>query len=154
MRACYFSRGKSLFGVTSTFVAALEFVVCVGDRFAVVETAVPIPEFQVHPRTPRDPASARSSLPFPPAQGTRSTSEGLDNFVRLPPGVRSELEARGAVYAGFASSAAFLEYAPGSFMPVPRAGTAARAPARSRGGGRVMVDAQAGGVRFLGACRI
>jgi hypothetical protein len=47
VRACYYSRGKSLFGVTSTFFAALEFVVNVGDRFAVVETVLPIPEFQV-----------------------------------------------------------------------------------------------------------
>lgn len=33
VRACYYGRGKSLFGVVSTFYAALEFVVSVGDRY-------------------------------------------------------------------------------------------------------------------------
>ena len=77
----------------------------------------------------------------------------MENLVVLPPDVRAELASRGSVYAGFASSAAFLEYAPGSFLPVPRAGTASRAPARSRGGGRVMVDAQAAWARGVHCAR-
>ena len=46
VRACYYSRGKSLFGVVSTFYAACEFAVSVGDRFAVIEAHQAIPEFQ------------------------------------------------------------------------------------------------------------
>lgn len=153
VRACYYSRGKSLFGVTSTFFAALEFVVCVGDRFAVIETTLPIPDFQVCVMVADALKNDINEVPLSHEQGTRSTSEGMENLVVLPQATRAELEARGALYAGFASSAAFLEYTPGSFMPVPRAGAPTRAPARSRGGGRVMVDAQAAWVRGVHCAR-
>ena len=76
VRAGYFSRGKSIFGVVSTYFAALEFVVGVGDRFAVVEHTFPVPEFA----------------------GTRSTTTGLDCFVGLTPEARAELAARGRAY--------------------------------------------------------
>jgi hypothetical protein len=44
-RACYLSRGKSLFGVVSTFYAAMECLVAINGRFVVVECRMPISEF-------------------------------------------------------------------------------------------------------------
>jgi hypothetical protein len=131
VRAGYFSRGKSLFGVVSTFYAALEFVVAIGsDSFAVVETHFPISEFQ----------------------GTRSTSEGFENFVSLSSSVRRDLEARGRLYSRMNAGNAYLQYSPGSFLPVAKAG-ANRAPARARGGGRVMIDSQAAWARGVHCAR-
>lgn len=129
VRACYYSRGKSLFGVVSTFYAAVEFIVAVGDKFAVVECPFPISDFP----------------------GTRSCNEGLDSFVRLSEEVRRELTERGTRYEGMTSAASYLEYVPGSFLPVPRAGV--RAPARARGGGRMMVDSHAAWVRGVHCAR-
>lgn len=133
VRAAYYSRGKNLFGIVSTFYAGLEFVVSVGDRFAVVEAAFPIGEFQ----------------------GTRSTSEGLHNFVTLTDAMRQELTSRGQLYEATSSSCAYLQYEPGAFLPVPRAGAGgvARAAARARGGGRVMVDAAAAWARGVHCAR-
>lgn len=131
VRACFLSRGKSLFGVVSTFYLALELVIAVSDRFAVVEHHFPIADFP----------------------GTRSTSEGLDSFITLREGVKAELVARGALYERcVAAPGAFMEYAPGSFLPVPRGGTS-RAPARARGGGRIMVDLRAAWSRGVHAAR-
>ena len=131
-RACYFSRGKALFGVTTTFYAAVEFVVAVGDRFAVVEATVPIGEFQ----------------------GTRSTREGLDTFTQLAPPLRAELTERGALYSRLALEGAFMEYAPGAFLPVARTGVgAARSPTRSRGSGRIMIDSGAAWARGVHCAR-
>ena len=130
VRACYTSRGKSLFGVLSTFYAAVECVVSVGGgRVAVVECPMPIAEFT----------------------GTRSTTEGMENFITLSAGLQQELTARGLRYMAMsggsssssASSASFVEYTPGSFLPAPRLGSVARAPSRARGGGRMMVDTAA-----------
>jgi len=129
VRACFFSRGKSLFGVVSTFFAALEFVVAVGDRFAVVECQVPVSDFQ----------------------GTRSVTEGLENFVALPEAMRAELARRGERYERLTTACAFAEYSPGSFLPVARG--PARAAARARGGGRVMVDSQAAYARGVHCAR-
>lgn len=130
VRACYYSRGKSLFGTTSTFFAALEFVVSVGDRFAVVEATFPISEFH----------------------GTRSTTEGLDNFILLNDSIKIELSRRGEIYAQLASKPAFLEYTAGSFLPVSRLGSS-RAPSRSWGRGRIMVDSQAAWQRGVHCAR-
>ena len=128
VRACYTSRGKSLFGVVSTFYAAVECVVSVGGgRVAVVECPMPIAEYT----------------------GTRSTTEGMENFITLSSGLLQELTARGLRYMAMsggsssAPSAAFVEYTPGSFLPAPRLGSVARAPSRARGGGRMMVDTAA-----------
>lgn len=120
VRACYFSRGKSLFGTVSTFFAALECVVAVGARFAIVECRLPVAEFA----------------------GTRSVADGLENMVRLTDAMRAELSTRGELYARLATGASFVEYSPGAFLPSPKAG-ATRAAARARGGGRMMVDASA-----------
>jgi len=121
VRGGYFSRGKSLFGIVSTFFAAIEFVVAAGgDKFAVVEATFPVSEYQ----------------------GTRSTTEGLDNFIVLSETVKADLTRRGELYSKLATSGAFLEYAAGSFLPVARTGTT-RAPTRARGGGRIMIDSQA-----------
>lgn len=131
VRAGYVSRGKSLFGVVSTFYAALEFVVAVGDRFAVVECHYPIADFP----------------------GTRSTTEGFDNFIVLQDAMRAELTARGAVYSKMADGSNYLEYTPGSFLPVNRAGSSSRTPARARGGGRCIVDSTAAWVRGVHCAR-
>jgi hypothetical protein len=131
VRACYYTRGKSLFGVVTTFYAALEFVVNVGDKFAVVESPFPINDFP----------------------GTRSITEGFDMFVALTPAVRASLVARGERYAAMGAAPAYLEYIPGSFLPVPKAGGPSRTPARARGGGRLMVDAKAAWARGVHCAR-
>ena len=130
VRACFYSRGKSLFGVITTFYAAMEFVVSVGDRFAVVEHHFPITEFP----------------------GTRSTSEGFDCFIALSEPMRADLLRRGELYARMGTACSFLEYTPGSFLPVPRGGVS-RTPARARGGGRVMVDSKAAWARGVHCAR-
>jgi hypothetical protein len=129
-RACYYSRGKALFGVTTTFYAALEFVVAVGDRFAVVEATIPVAEFH----------------------GTRSSREGLDGFTELSPSLKVELTSRGGLYSELTTGGAFMEYTQGAFLPVARAGVA-RAPTRSRGSGRIMVDSIAAWARGVHAAR-
>ena len=132
VRACFYSRGKSLFGVVSTFFVALEFVICVGERFAVLECTLPIAEYS----------------------GTRSTQEGLENCVALRPSLKEEIQRRGATYTRMAAgSAAFFEYAAGAFTSVQRPGTQLRAPSRSRGSGRLMVDARAAWGRGVHAAR-
>jgi hypothetical protein len=135
VRASYVSRGKSLFGTTSTAYVAVEFVVSVGAQFAVVEAPFPIAEFP----------------------GTRSVSEGLEHFVTLSAAARAELHSRGQRYERMNTSATYAEYAPGSFLPVARGGSGgsgpARPPARSRGGGRVMVDSSAAWARGVHCAR-
>ena len=131
VRACFYSRGKSLFGVVSTFFAGLEFVVSVGERFAVVECQVPVADFQ----------------------GTRATAEGLENFVVLTDTMRAELTRRGSRYEHLSTTCAFSEYTTGSFLPVSKGGGPTRAVARARGGGRVMVDSQAAWARGVHCAR-
>ena len=133
VRACYYSRGKSLFGVVTTFFAAVECVVACGSRFAVVESHVPVTEFA----------------------GTRSVREGLTHFVHLSEAARAELTERGRIYSTLSAGHAFMEYAPETFSPSPRAGgTAVRAlAARARGGGRVMIDTQAALSRGISVAR-
>ena len=131
-RGGYYSRGKSLFGVVSTYFAALECVVAVDGRFAVVEATVPLPEFQ----------------------GTRSVRDGLEGFVLLPEQLRAELARRGQLYVRTAGAAegALMSYDPGSFLPSPRAGVG-RGVARARGGGRCMVDSRAAWARGVHCAR-
>ena len=132
VRAGYYSRGKSLFGVVSTFFVALECVVSIGDRFAVIEAHVPMPEFS----------------------GTRSTHEGFENFNVLTDSMRAELARRGETYARMTTANAFVEYVPGAFLPVPRGGGGlGRAAARARGGGRVMIDSHAAWTRGVHCAR-
>ena len=137
VRACYFSRGKSLFGVVSTFFAAVEFVVSVGDRFAVVETPFPVPEFP----------------------GTRGVGGGLEAFSRLTDAARAELLARGAAYEAMAGGgSSFVAYGPGSFTPSLRkggfGGGSAVSAARGQGSsGRFMVDTGAAWVRGVHCAR-
>jgi hypothetical protein len=83
-RGGYFTRGKSLFGVVSTYFAALECVVAVDGRFAVVECTIPVPEFS----------------------GTRSVREGLEGFVLLTDAMKAELTQRGELYAATAGEGA------------------------------------------------
>ena len=131
-RGGYYSRGKSLFGVVSTYFAALECVVAVDGRFAVVEATVPMPEFQ----------------------GTRSVRDGLEGFVLLTEQLRVELARRGQLYVRTAGAAegALMQYDPGCFLPSPRAGVG-RGVARARGGGRCMVDSRAAWARGVHCAR-
>ena len=136
VRACYFSRGKSLFGVTSTFYAAIEFVVAAGERFAVVESHFPIAEFG----------------------GTRSVTEGLENFITLSDAVKADLVKRGTLYQRINTAHAYLEYSAGSFLPVPRPGarvgpSGGGVSTRARGSGRVMIDSHAAWLRGVHCAR-
>ena len=144
VRACYYSRGKTLFGSAATFHAALECVVSVGEgRLAVVEAQLPVPEFS----------------------GARSTAEGVEHLVVLGQALQRELAARGRAYVAMACSSssgaasgaagappavALVEYEQGAFLPAPRAGL--RAPSLGAGagahrgraaGGRMVVDTRA-----------
>ena len=132
VRASYFSKGKSLFGSITTFNAALEFIVAVGNRFVVIEHHYPIAEYQ----------------------GTRSIFEGYESFVVLSENLKQELIKRGEFYARLTSSNAYVEYSAGSFLPVPRTiGNVVRTPARSRGGGRIMIDSNAAWARGIHCAR-
>lgn len=134
VRASYNSRGKSLFGVVSTFFAAVECVVATGSRFAVVESHMPMVEFA----------------------GTRSVNDGFDHLVRLSEATRADLVQRGLIYSRLSSGHSYMEYSPGTFTASsPRAGsTAVRAlTARARGGGRIMVDTHAALARGVSIAR-
>ena len=141
MRACYYSRGKSLFGVVSTFFAACEFIVSVGDTYAVVESHQAIPEFQ----------------------GTRSTSEGFESFVTLSAPLRQRLTRRGELYCQIATGHAYVEHGAGAFLPAPRGGSSKHAGAagatggapvaRARSAGRMMVDVSAAWERGVHCAR-
>lgn len=140
IRACYYSRGKSLFGVVSTFFAACEFVVSVGDKFAVVESHQPIPEFQ----------------------GTRSITEGFESFIVLSEALKARLTARGDQYCKVATGHAYVEHRPGAFLPAPRGKLATNAAAsayassavsKARIGGRMMVDVKAAWERGVHCAR-
>jgi hypothetical protein len=130
VRACFVSRGKSLFGTVSTFFAALEFVVAVGERFAVVEHQFPISDFP----------------------GTRSCTEGMETFVSMSDALKTELRQRGDLYVNMSTRSSFFEYAAGSFMPILKGGTS-RTPSRCRGGGRIMVDSRAAWARGVHCAR-
>jgi hypothetical protein len=132
-RASYLSRGKSLFGVVSTFFAAMECLVAINGRFVVVECRLPISEFG----------------------GTCSLRDGLDHFVLLSDSMRQELLARGRQYASLGSTpCSFMQYTDGSFMPAPKGGlNGTRAASRARGSGRFMVDSQAALVRGVHCAR-
>jgi hypothetical protein len=132
-RASYLSRGKSLFGVVSTFFAAMECLVAVNGRFVVVECRVPFSEFA----------------------GTHSIHNGLDHFVCLTDSMREQLLARGRLYVSLGSNpCSFMEYTEGSFIPCPKAGlNATRSGCRARGSGRFMVDSQASLVRGVHCAR-
>jgi len=136
VRACYYGRGKSLFGVVSTFFAACEFVVSVGDRYAVVESHQMIPEFQ----------------------GTRSTTEGLDGWIKLDERLKQQLARRGELYCRVSTGHAFVEHGPSAFIPAPRAGQKASAASSSsvskaRSAGRMMVDVAAAWERGVHCAR-
>ena len=140
VRAGYYSRGKSLFGVVSTFWAACEFAVSVGDRFAVIESHQPIPEFQ----------------------GTRSTTEGIDNWLVLTPPVQELLAKRGQVYSRVATGHSFVEHAPSTFLPIALGRAAAQASgggsssssvSKARSAGRLMVDVSAAWERGVHCAR-
>lgn len=133
VRACYYSRGKSLFGVVTTFYAAIECVVAVGSRFAVVESTLPINDFA----------------------GTRSVHEGFEHMIVLGEAMREDLSKRGLIYSTLCAGNAYMEYAPGTFTPSPKAsGAAIRGlAARARGGGRMMIDTQAALSRGISVAR-
>ncbi len=126
-RACYVSRGKSLFGVVATFYAAMECVVAINGRFAVVECRLPISEFS----------------------GTQSVHDGIDHFTTLSTAMRQDLLTRGRHYSALGSApCSFMEYSDGSFIPAPKGGlNGTRPAARARGCGRFMVDSHAALVR-------
>jgi hypothetical protein len=132
-RASYLSRGKSLFGVVSTFFAAMECLVAVNGRFVVVECRVPFSEFS----------------------GTHSIHDGLDHFVTLSDSMRQQLLTRGRQYVSLGSShCSLMEYTDGSFIPAPKAGlNGTRSASSARGSGRFMVDSQASLVRGVHCAR-
>jgi hypothetical protein len=132
-RASYLSRGKSLFGVVSTFFAAMECLVAVNGRFVVVECRVPFSEFA----------------------GTHSIHDGLDHFVCLSDSMRQQLLTRGRQYVSLGSSpCSFMEYTDGSFIPAPKAGlNGTRSASSARGSGRFMVDSQASLARGVHCAR-
>lgn len=132
-RACYLSRGKSLFGVVSTFYAAMECLVAINGRFVVVECRMPISEFG----------------------GTQSIHDGLDHFILLSDPMRQELLSRGRQYASLGSSpCSFMQYSDGSFIPAAKGGlNGTRSASRARGAGRFMVDSQAALVRGVHCAR-
>ena len=126
IRACYYSRGKSLFGVVSTFFAACEFAVSVGDRYAIIESHQAIPEFQ----------------------GTRSTREGLENWLVLTDELKHQLARRGRLYCNVATGHSFVEHGPSAFLPAPKvatgsAGGGGSSVSKARSTGRMMVDVSA-----------
>jgi hypothetical protein len=132
-RASFLSRGKSLFGVVSTFFAAMECLVAVNGKFVVVECRVPFSEFT----------------------GTRSIHDGLDHLVCLTVSMREQLLIRGRQYVKLGSSpCSFMEYTDGSFIPAPKAGLSGnRSVTSARGSGRFMVDSQAALVRGVHCAR-
>lgn len=130
-RACYYSRGKSLFGIVSNFHVALEFVVSIGDsKFAVVEAKFPYPEFN----------------------GTRSILTDFDTFTLPTPEQLKELTFRGQRYQticsddGSLGSGVMVEYVAGTFLPTNKGslkGLSSRTGSygqASRSGGRMVVD--------------
>ena len=140
VRACYYSKGKSLFGVVTTFYAACEFVVSVGDRFAVIESHQILPEFQ----------------------GTRPTAEGLEHFITLSPELKARLQRRGERYCAVATGHAYVEHGPGAFLPAPRRsaglgshalGNSSSALSKARSAGRMMVDVNAAWERGVHCAR-
>ena len=135
VRACYYSRGKSLFGVVTSFYAAIECVVAVGSRFAVIESHLPISDFA----------------------GTRSVHEGgFEHMILLDEVMRDVLCRRGRIYSTLcAGNASYMDYAPGNFTPSPRVGGAGvrGLAARARGGGRMMIDTNAALSRGISVAR-
>lgn len=138
VRASYYSRGKSLFGVVSTFYAAMEFAISVGDgRYAVIEFPFPIAEYN----------------------GQRSTTEGMENFVAMNQVFERDLQQRGMSYTNMTSktggSCTYVEHAPGSFLPSARSSgmLSKSGPTRARGGGRMMIDTLAASAHGVSAAR-
>ena len=135
IRACYYSKGKSLFGVVTTFYAACEFVVSVGNRFAVIESHQMVPEFQ----------------------GTRSTTEGLEHFLVLSPELKARLQLRGERYCTVATGHTYVEHTQGAFLPAPRgragASSSSSALSKARSAGRMMVDVNAAWERGVHCAR-
>ena len=138
VRASYYSRGKSLFGVVSTFYAAMEFAISVGDgRYAVIEFPFPISEYN----------------------GQRSITEGMESFVVLNQVFERELKQRGLSYTQMTSKAGssctYVEHAPGTFLPSARSSNllSKSGPTRARGGGRMMIDTLAASAHGVSAAR-
>jgi hypothetical protein len=130
VRACYYSRGKSLFGVVSTFYVAMEFVVSAGDsKFLVAEAQFPQSQFN----------------------GTRSVVSSMDMFTVPSEALKKQLVARGEQYQNICGSSTtgtgvMVEYKAGTFIPTSkgslkggtsRVGSFGQA---SRSGGRMIVD--------------
>lgn len=122
VRACYFARGKSLFGVVSSFHVALEVVVAVGDdNYAIVE-------FQ----------SLQSQF-----SGTRSITTAIDMFTIPTNNLEESLKARGEHYQVLCGqkntdgTGLMVQYNTGSFLPVGSSASRGRA---SRSSGRMIVD--------------
>lgn len=138
-RACYFSRGKTLFGLVSSFYVAMEVVVAVGDsQYAVVEAQY----LQSH------------------FNGTRSITQSMDMFSTPSPEQLKALKARGIQYqvicspestgpnVAISGSGVMIAYNAGAFVPTSkgslkggsRSGSYGQA---SRSGGRMLVDTSA-----------
>lgn len=96
-------------------------------------------------------------------QGTRSTTSGLDFWVRLAPALREALTARGELYRRVSTGHAFVEHGPGAFIAAGRRGdgaasndaatAAAGSASKARGAGRMMVDVSAAWARGVHCAR-
>ena len=137
VRASYISRGKSLFGITSTFYASMEFAISIGDgKYAIIEFPFPIAEFN----------------------GQRSVTDGMDTFILLSSSIERELITRGERYATMTStrtSCTYVEHLPGSFLPAARSGYLSKSapPRRVKGGGRMMIDTLSAAAHGVSAAR-
>jgi len=131
VRACYYTRGRSLFGVVSTFYVAMEFAVSAGDsKFVVIEAQFPQSQFN----------------------GTRSVVSSMDMFTVPSIPLKEQLYQRGKLYQDICAmsnatgTGIMVQYKAGTFIPTnkgslkggtSRVGSYGQA---SRTGGRMIVD--------------
>ena len=132
VRACYYSRGRSLFGIIVHFHVAVEFVVAVGDEScAVVEAQFPFPEYE----------------------SLRSTVSDVDMFTVPSEQELASLASRGKRYQTFCGSSGamgsgvMVEYNAGTFLPTSKGSLVQSGSSRagsygqsSRASGRMVVD--------------
>ena len=133
-RACFYSRGKSLSGIVSTFYVGMEVAVSTGDsKFAIVETQFPQSQFN----------------------GTRSVTSSMDMFTIPSHKMIHELSSRGRVYQslcdpgekGHIGTGVMVEYRAGTFIPTAKGSLNRSSSSRSgsygqasRSRGRMIVD--------------
>mmetsp|Transcript_15847 Transcript_15847/g.42635 ORF Transcript_15847/g.42635 Transcript_15847/m.42635 type:complete len:746 (-) Transcript_15847:1043-3280(-) len=131
VRACYYTRTKTLFGEGSTFYAALEFVVSVGDHFAVVEQTHLVGQFSAQ----------------------RSVRTHASDYCLLAADKKAQLQRRGRVYEAVATAPTLMEHTAAAFMPVRPPGASAGPLLRALPG-RIMLDTHAAASRGVHVGRL